>query len=144
MKRNIVAVDVETTGLSFTEDYIIQLAAVKFNTDFNVIDEYGNRDVKTANGMYVRSQQEKIIYDELYNRGIRVEYEHTIFYKDENDETKPLHPDFFLPDYKLFIEHWGYENTKISISCAFCGFTVRLANHKHSTLWKNRQQWRSL
>lgn len=39
MKRNIVAVDVETTGLSFTEDYIIQLAAVKFDTDFNVIDE---------------------------------------------------------------------------------------------------------
>lgn len=85
---------------------------IKNLKDFNVIDEYGNRDVKTANGMYVRSQQEKIIYDELYNRGIRVEYEHTIFYKDENDETKPLHPDFFLPDYKLFIEHWGYENTK--------------------------------
>ena len=39
MKRNIVAVDVETTGLSFTEDYIIQLAAVKFDTDFNIIDE---------------------------------------------------------------------------------------------------------
>ncbi len=85
---------------------------IKNLKEFNVIDEYGNRDVKTANGMYVRSQQEKIIYDELYNRGIRVEYEHTIFYKDENDETKPLHPDFFLPDYKLFIEHWGYENTK--------------------------------
>ena len=85
---------------------------IKNLKDFNIIDEYGNRDVKTANGMFVRSQQEKIIYDELYNRGIRVEYEHTIFYKDENNETKPLHPDFFLPDYNLFIEHWGYENTK--------------------------------
>lgn len=85
---------------------------IKNLKEFNIIDEYGNRDVKTANGMFVRSQQEKIIYDELYNRGIRVEYEHTIFYKDENNETKPLHPDFFLPDYNLFIEHWGYENTK--------------------------------
>ena len=85
---------------------------IKNLRDFVVIDEYGNRDVKTANGMFVRSQQEKIIYDELYNRGIRVEYEHAIFYKDGNNETKPLHPDFFLPDYKLFIEHWGYENTK--------------------------------
>lgn len=85
---------------------------IKNLKEFNVIDEYGNKDVKTANGMYVRSQQEKIIYDELYNRRIRVEYEHTIFYKDENNETKPLHPDFFLPDYKLFIEHWGFENTK--------------------------------
>lgn len=85
---------------------------IKNLKEFNIIDEYGNRDVKTANGMFVRSQQEKIIYDELYNRGIRVEYEHTIFYKDENNETKPLHPDFYLPDYKLFIEHWGYENSK--------------------------------
>ena len=39
MKRNIVALDVETTGLSFAADYIIQLAAVKFDTDFNIIGE---------------------------------------------------------------------------------------------------------
>ena len=35
--KNIVALDVETTGLSFTEDYIIQLAAVKFDNNFNII-----------------------------------------------------------------------------------------------------------
>lgn len=84
---------------------------IKNLTDFNIVDEYGNRDVKTSNGMYVRSQQEKIIYDELYSRKIRCEYERTEFYKDENGETKELHPDFFLPDYNLYIEHWGYENT---------------------------------
>lgn len=38
MSKHIVAFDVETTGLSFTTDYIIQLAAVKFDTDFNIID----------------------------------------------------------------------------------------------------------
>ncbi len=84
---------------------------IKNLKDFNIIDEYGNRDVKTANGMFVRSQQEKIIYDELYSRGIRCEYEKVEFYKDANEETKELHPDFYLPDYKLYIEHWGYENT---------------------------------
>ena len=85
---------------------------IKNLTDFNIVDEYGNRDVKTANGMYVRSQQEKIIYDELYSRGVKFEYEKTAFYKDENGEVKELHPDFYLTDYNLYIEHWGYENTK--------------------------------
>ena len=85
---------------------------IKNLKEFVVIDEYGNRDVKTANGMYVRSQQEKIIYDELYYRNIKCEYEKSFFYKDEKGETKELHPDFYLPDYDLYIEHWGYENTK--------------------------------
>ena len=85
---------------------------IKNLSEFNIVDEYGNRDVKTQNGMYVRSQQEKIIYDELYSRRIRCEYETAVFYKDEKGETKALHPDFYLPDYDLYIEHWGYENTK--------------------------------
>ncbi len=77
-----------------------------------IVDEYGNRTYKTQNGMFVRSQQEKIIYDELYSRRIKVIYEASVFYKDENGETKELHPDFYLPDYNLYIEHWGYENSK--------------------------------
>ena len=85
---------------------------IKHLSEFIIVDEYGNRDVKTQNGMYVRSQQEKIIYDELYSRKIRCEYETSVFYKDSNGETKALHPDFYLPDYDLYIEHWGYENTK--------------------------------
>ncbi len=85
---------------------------IKNLSDFNIVDEYGNRDVKTANGMYVRSQQEKIIYDELYSRNIKCEYERTEFYKDADGTTKELHPDFYLPDYNIYIEHWGYENSK--------------------------------
>lgn len=76
-----------------------------------IVDEYGNRKCKTRNGLYVRSQQEKIIFDELFNRNIRVEYERTLYLKDENGETQELHPDFYLTDYKLYIEHWGYEST---------------------------------
>lgn len=84
---------------------------VKNLSTFSILDEYGNRDVKTANGMYVRSQQEKIIYDELYSRNIKIEYEPTVYYKNEKGETEKLHPDFYLTDYNLYIEHWGYEDT---------------------------------
>ena len=79
---------------------------------FEIIDEYGNRKYKTCNGLFVRSTQEKIIYDELFNRKIRCEYEKTFTYKDENGEIKTIKPDFYLTDYNLYIEHWGYADSK--------------------------------
>lgn len=85
---------------------------VKGCTEFTITDAYGNKDTKTANGLYVRSLSEKIIYDELFRRGIKCEYERTVTYKDENGEIKELHPDFYLTDYKLYIEHWGYLDSR--------------------------------
>ena len=85
---------------------------VKGCTEFTLTDAYGNKDTKTANGLYVRSLSEKIIYDELFRRGIKCEYERTVTYKDENGEIKELHPDFYLTDYKLYIEHWGYLDSR--------------------------------
>ena len=55
---------------------------------------------------------EKIIYDELFRRGIKCEYERTVTYKTETGEIKELHPDFYLTDYKLYIEHWGYLDSR--------------------------------
>ena len=85
---------------------------VKGCTEFTITDAYGNRDTKTANGLYVRSLSEKIIYDELLRRGINCEYERTVTYKSETGEIKELHPDFYLTDYKLYIEHWGYLDSR--------------------------------
>lgn len=85
---------------------------VKNCVEYFITDAYGNKDTKTANGLYVRSLSEKIIYDEFYRRGIRCEYERTVTYKDEKGEIQELHPDFYLTDYKLYLEHWGYLDTK--------------------------------
>ena len=38
--KNIVCYDVETTGLSTTTDKVIQLSAVKFNENFEIIDQF--------------------------------------------------------------------------------------------------------
>ncbi len=40
----------------------------------------------------------------FYNNKIRSVYEKTIYYQ-ENGETKTVHPDFYLPDYDLYIEY---------------------------------------
>lgn len=85
---------------------------VKGCTEFTLTDAYGNKDTKTANGLYVRSLSEKIIYDELFRRGIKCEYERTVTYRDENGEIKELHPDFYLTDYNLYIEHWGFLDSR--------------------------------
>ena len=85
---------------------------IKNCTEFTVTDAYGNKDTKTANGLYVRSLSEKIIYDELFRRNIKCEYERTVTYKNENGEIKELHPDFYLTDFKLYIEHWGYLDSR--------------------------------
>ena len=56
------------------------------------------------NGVRVRSRAEKIIADKLFELNVRTVYEKTIYYT-ENGENKTLHPDFYLPDYDLYIEY---------------------------------------
>ena len=56
--KNIVAFDVETTGLDTNKDYVIQLSAVKFDNDFNIISEMNeyvlpsNNDWEIAEGAF--------------------------------------------------------------------------------------------
>lgn len=78
-----------------------------------ILDEYGNKKITCHDGRKVRSRAEKIINDFFFDNRIRVVYEKEIPYT-ENDETKILHPDFYLPDYEngLFIEYNELSNPK--------------------------------
>ena len=73
-------------------------------TKTQMLDEYGNLLYKTDDGRKVRSRAEKIISDFLFNNKVRAVYEQTLYYT-EDGETKTLHPDFYLPDYELYIEY---------------------------------------
>lgn len=74
-------------------------------TTTKILDEYGNLTIKCDDGRCVRSRAEALIYNWLFNKKIRAIYEETIYYTDENGEQKELHPDFYLPDYELYIEY---------------------------------------
>lgn len=78
--------------------------------DTMIIDEYGNKTKKTKDGRNVRSLSEKIIIDYFFDNYIRVIYEKTIPYINEKGEEASLHPDFYLPDYDLYIEFNGLTN----------------------------------
>ena len=74
-----------------------------------ILDEYGNKKFKCSDGVWVRSRAESMISDWFFMKKIRVVYEPDFFYK-ENEETKVLHPDFFLPDYDVYIEYCELTN----------------------------------
>lgn len=78
-------------------------------SETEILDEYGNKKYTCVDGRKVRSLSEKIINDFFFNERIRVVYEKSLYYT-ENGEQKTLHPDFFLPDYDLFIEFNGLTN----------------------------------
>lgn len=69
-----------------------------------IIDEYGNLTYTCDDGRKVRSRAEALISNWLYKEAIRSVYEKTIYYN-EAGENKSLHPDFYLPDYNLYIEY---------------------------------------
>ena len=78
--------------------------------DAQIIDEYGNQTKKTKDGRRVRSLSEKIIIDYFFDNYIRVVYEKSVPYVNEKGENATLHPDFYLPDYDLYIEFNGLNN----------------------------------
>ena len=73
----------------------------------------------TENWETVKSFGEKIIADALLANGVKYQYEKSYFYKDRkgnpidytytSKKGKRLHyrPDFYLPDYNIWIEHFG-------------------------------------
>lgn len=64
--------------------------------------------IKTEDGHWVRSRGEALIANGLYYRKIRYEYEKTIWI---NTNTY-LITDFYLPDYDIYLEYWGLENSE--------------------------------
>lgn len=73
-------------------------------SEITILDEYGNLTITCDDGRKVRSRAEALISNFLYNNKIRSVYEKTVYYK-ENGEDKTLHPDFYLPDYDVYIEY---------------------------------------
>jgi hypothetical protein len=61
---------------------------------------------KSKNGVLVRSKSETLIANFLHDRGYRFEYERSTLLG-----KKIIRPDFYLPDYDVYIEHLGLYDT---------------------------------
>ena len=87
----------------------IRLKHLKFDS---ILDDYGNLKFKCEDGRHVRSIQEQSIANMLWSMEIQYVYEETVNYFTDDDKMKSIHPDFYLPKYKIYIEHIGFTNKK--------------------------------
>ena len=82
---------------------------IKNCSETEVLDQYGNLTIECDDGRKVRSRAEALISNFFYNNKIRSVYEKTIYYE-EDGVDKTLHPDFYLPDYDIYIEYCELTN----------------------------------
>nr|MCR4647568.1 UvrD-helicase domain-containing protein [Lachnospiraceae bacterium] len=84
---------------------------IRSESDFSTKEEYQeylrmNAPV-TLNGEHVKSYGEVDIANFLFQNQIRYEYEASYKFDTNDAEYGQYHPDFYLPDYDLYIEYFG-------------------------------------
>lgn len=80
---------------------------------FKNLDDY-YKYVKTEQNLtlkkeLVKSQQEVMIANFLYINGVNYQYEAPYKHKTSNSEYRQYKPDFYLPDYDIYMEHFGVD-----------------------------------
>ncbi len=84
---------------------------IRTESDFSSSAEYSaylsSNAPKTMKGETVKSYGELDIANYLYQNQIRYEYESSYQFDTNTAEYGQYHPDFYLPDYNLYIEYFG-------------------------------------
>jgi hypothetical protein len=107
------------------------LAYLVHAVQFGRREAYGQPSV-TQRGEVVRSNSERIIADYFSRSGIRYVYEHPAMSR--WGFRRISRPDFYLPDYGVYVEYWGLVNLPNN--------SVRL-RYERSMRWKIRQYHRN-
>ena len=78
-----------------------------FDLETLKIKYYKYKNLKTFQDEKVKSLQELIIANYLFLHGIKYRYEASYKYDIRDEYHRQYHPDFYLPDYDIYIEHFG-------------------------------------
>ena len=71
-----------------------------------------NKTIRTSNGTFVQSDGERIIADFLHKSKIDYRYDERI----RIIEGMAIRPDFYLPEFDVYIEYWGMDTADYKIS----------------------------
>ncbi|MFX0030156.1 MAG: UvrD-helicase domain-containing protein [Candidatus Hermodarchaeota archaeon] len=94
-----------------------------------------NKKYTTLNNIEVKSVGERDIANFLFLHNIEFKYEPLVNWADKSEEDKEYHPDFYLPDFDIYIEHWGL-NEKCEVAP---WFTISTQEYLEVRKWKLEQ-----
>lgn len=132
----------DTAYLELLSRYIIYgSSSSKTEFDFKTQDEYEEyirlNPPVTLNGEKVKSYGEMDIANFLFENGIKYIYEHPYKIDTNDEEYGQYFPDFYLPEYDIYIEYFGV-NRKMEVPKYFSGSHGLSAqeSYRRSMDWK--------
>jgi DNA helicase-4 len=109
-------VDAKSSDPHFLKElnnFSLRLTEYKTEWDFKSLSEYieyvKSRHLRSLGGERVKSYQELEIANYLYLNGITYEYEKPYEYRTSSKLHGQYRPDFYLPDYRIYLEHFGVD-----------------------------------
>lgn len=88
----------------------LDFTTIKDKCEMNkIIEEKLKLEHKTINREQVKSIEEVMIANYLYLNGVKYIYEYKYPYDIDDNYRKHYSPDFYLPDYDIYIEHFGID-----------------------------------
>lgn len=88
----------------FENGYDLRTIKSKY-INYNLLKK--KESLSTLNNEVVRSYEELVIANYLFINGISYEYETSYKYDTSNEKYRQYHPDFYLMDYDIYLEHFG-------------------------------------
>lgn len=107
-----VALEMENNFFEMLTDYFLyHLRPYRSVFEFSSLGEYidyiKENQIRSLNGEKVKSYEECEIANFLYINGINYLYEKDYEFQTASREHRQYQPDFYLPDYGIYIEHFG-------------------------------------
>nr|WP_305149303.1 UvrD-helicase domain-containing protein [Halobellus litoreus] len=141
--RQISQARKQDTSSEFLEHYyefLVHFDDVYYDeADFDTREEYVDARQKqtyvTLRGTEVKSRAEKLIADFLYTHQVEYRYEDRATWADSDPEKAGYTPDFYLPQYDLYIEHWGVDES----GSVAAWFSQSSAEYREKIAWARTQ-----
>jgi DNA helicase IV len=93
--------------------FSLRLPEYKTEWDFKSLSDYveyvKSQHLRSLGGELVKSHQELEIANYLYLNGIKYQYEKPYEHKTSSKLHAQYHPDFYLTDYGIYLEHFGVD-----------------------------------